>query len=807
MYLIIREDSQCAERTPPWGEPTIERYVGRVRENLAALRRFPRLKIGFEWSAVELELLAQDGPDVLAEMCALAKEGRVAFYNGTYAQPHLQTHSSEANYRQFEYGLRVYRNLCPQDIRVYAHQESSTHDQLPQLLCAFGIRFATMPYFYTTLAWLDEGELVQRENKELRFVHGHEFVAWQGLDGSQVNMYLPQPHSGTAFQDWVRQEEIAGLLQTPPIIIQGQDMRAVDAAWLAQYDQADFVLLDEALEERVRRYPPRARARVFSPWSYIEGMRAEELSRCNWRAEAAALRAEALNALAFTLVDRQPPSSEAIWKDILTSQHHDVYCFSAPELRTKAIGWLREAEKAASVMADDAAWAIVAQMHLPAAEGWPLVVFGLLPHEQQALVTTQVPVERPTVISPHGEAIPAEATPVGNGMTRLRFLAHTSGLGYATYRVKEGGEIAEQTHLDRALEFENDFYRATVLPDATFTSLLVKPGEGELLDTQTRRGNQITATDSTGINPPLPDLETPQEWQPPQRGPELYWQPTAAARLRRSRLGLTLLAVGRLGSHVRADATVMFYHHLPRIDVEWTFAFDEPTCIGTFYDDETKLRVHWPPAFAGSIHHDIAFGVVREYEERPFFPASWVDICDGRKGFAYLHRGTPKHWVKERALVNLFAWGEHSNAIGNRVSRWNWRKSFDQRLRGEHTVCCAIYPHTGNWQAADIVGAARNYATQPPAYLGRAHDGCLPANLTILTFGDRNLATTAVKVEGSQVLCRVYALDQTASLAAQVHGLGAPELRSLSGERTTFLTPFQIGHVHLERCARDYPNS
>jgi hypothetical protein len=115
MYLIIREDTQCAERTPPWGEPTIERYVERIRENLATLRKYPQLKLGYEWSGLEIELLAQDAPDVFQEMCDLAKEGQTTFYNGTYAQPHLQILSSEANYRQFEFGMRIYRELWNED--------------------------------------------------------------------------------------------------------------------------------------------------------------------------------------------------------------------------------------------------------------------------------------------------------------------------------------------------------------------------------------------------------------------------------------------------------------------------------------------------------------------------------------------------------------------------------------------------------------------------------------------------------------------------------------------------------------------
>ena len=40
MLLIIKEDSQCAERTPPWGEPSLELYIGRVRDNVPGFLTF-----------------------------------------------------------------------------------------------------------------------------------------------------------------------------------------------------------------------------------------------------------------------------------------------------------------------------------------------------------------------------------------------------------------------------------------------------------------------------------------------------------------------------------------------------------------------------------------------------------------------------------------------------------------------------------------------------------------------------------------------------------------------------------------------
>ena len=85
MFLIIKR-IRIVPNAPPWGEPSLELYIERVRDNLRRIRKYSHLKIGFEWSGLEVEMLAEEAPDVFAEMRAPAKEGRVA-YNGTYAQP------------------------------------------------------------------------------------------------------------------------------------------------------------------------------------------------------------------------------------------------------------------------------------------------------------------------------------------------------------------------------------------------------------------------------------------------------------------------------------------------------------------------------------------------------------------------------------------------------------------------------------------------------------------------------------------------------------------------------------------------
>ena len=294
MYILIKEDTGCAERTPPWGAPDIETYIDRLRQNIATLRKYPQVKIGYEWSGLELELLKEDAPAVFDEMLELARKGQTTFYNGTYSQPHLQTLSSESNYRQFEWGARVYRQLVDHwQVKAYAHQESSLNEQTPQLLKAFGIQFGVLPHFSSTLSMIDGGELLFHGRHGTLFMHGEEFAAWKGLDGTLIPLYLEEP-SHMRIQDWINFQEMMGLIHVPPILVDIPDLIDVDEAWLEERSKADFALLDDALEERYRAFPPRFKARFYTNWSYIEGIRAEELSRRNFKAEASVLRAEAL---------------------------------------------------------------------------------------------------------------------------------------------------------------------------------------------------------------------------------------------------------------------------------------------------------------------------------------------------------------------------------------------------------------------------------------------------------------------------------------------------------------------------------
>ena len=442
MYFLIRADSVCAERTPPWGAQDIEEYIERIRENISILRKYPQLRLGYEWSAYELELLHEDAPDVFDEMMEMVRSGRCTLYNGTYSQPHLQTLSSESNYRQFAVAAKVYQELCHHQVLTYAHQECSINEQTPQLLKAFGIKYMPLPHFISTLI-VEGGEFIFHSRQGTMSVHGSEFTQWRGLDGTLIDVYLEEPIH-LKIQDWINLQGIKGLLHVPPVLIDIPDMVSVNDQWLEDRKKVDFVLLDDELCDRLKKYPPRFQSRIFTNWSYIEGIRAEELSRNNFLAERGALYAEALNAMAYLLLDRKPQSTDAIWKTILATQHHDVYCFCGPEIRGKCIDWLKEGQSKAAKMIYSAAQDILAQVATLPQTQEQVVVFNSNPSPVKGPVSVVTGLKNPAVFKMDGSEVTCEVTPIDVSSSRVTFMAENQSFGYTSYRMNNLGKENSQ---------------------------------------------------------------------------------------------------------------------------------------------------------------------------------------------------------------------------------------------------------------------------------------------------------------------------------------------------------------------------
>ncbi len=743
MYLLIEEDSKCAERTPPWGAQSIEKYIERINRNLATLKRYPQLKVNFDFSAVELKRLAARAPEVVKEICDLVAKGQIGFVNGTYSQPHLQNFGSESNWRQFELGLKVIEDLIGYRVNTYAAQEVGLNEQLPQILNYFGYKFATLPGFSYALSFLSEHELIGYGGR-LDPVQDEEFTNWQGIGGNQTPLYLLNVDAGVTDKDLALENQ-KDLFRGPLIRGSFPDMIEIDDRWVEEREKnAEFVILDRALAKRIEECPPKSKARLYTYWSYVEGVSAEKLSRMNRTAEVKVIQAEAINVLASFLNNKPVQDFTSLWEEILECQHHDAYWVGGPELREKSIAKLENVtSKCDELIADS--------------------ISSISPKDADIIVSNTYPLLRKDLVKVHlsfskGEAKgiklydsrgKEEAFQIMNcvlfedGSIKecdITFLDELNGFGYKSYQIKgvSNRQIdAEEKPIKITgdVTIENESYKTIITPSGLFKSLYLKSLGKEMIDISEYYGNELKAQLLDGI------------WVTNRDG-------CKEAYIIRGPLVTILIVYGKLGN-LETKTQVYLYKDLPRIDFQTEINFEQ-TSLGTYWNDESKLNIYWPLGYTGEVFYDIAFGIVEGKRNRPLFATNWLDFSDKEKGFTYINMGTPKHWIHDNVIANVFAWGAQGRQFTNRMMK-EWVKDLDLRLDGKQVFNYSIYPHEGDWKDAKVPIIAKSYCEPLLGFQVKGDNNTTsPSEISLFTLEPINMIPTSIQRTEKGIHCRFY---------------------------------------------------
>ena len=139
-------------------------------------------------------------------------------------------------------------------------QEPGYTDQTPQILKAFGYRFAhrALSGFPTRQAPLPGQTVVGNEL----------FCHWTGLDGTEIPAMQPAA---------------------------GVEAGAPDMEEHGLNPDCEYVTLDAIEDADIRWiHGPKPKIRMYIPWGYIEGTNADELSRLNTSAETALVQMETM---------------------------------------------------------------------------------------------------------------------------------------------------------------------------------------------------------------------------------------------------------------------------------------------------------------------------------------------------------------------------------------------------------------------------------------------------------------------------------------------------------------------------------
>jgi hypothetical protein len=659
MYLVIDEDRgepTIGERTPPWGAANAEDYAGRVRRNLNSLDELPGLKLNYEWSAVELQSITKKFPDIFDDMKKQFRKGCLDFVNGSYSQPHLQVLGSESNWRQFEYGLEIYRDLFDKKVTVYAAQETGLHQQLPQILDKFNYNYICLPSFPHMLEFIDgKIDFLYMEGNNYQPVSGNEFVNATALDGTVIPTYLKSVMNGQLNYQLDLFSGIKLWLVIP-------DLEEVNKETYDRYNSLfDFVNLKDALDERYKKAPPEVAARIFSYWSYAEGVWAEELLRKNRKAEEFAVLAEELNSmgrLAGLNTDRSTDIKEN-WKTILKSEHHDVSWIEVTDLRRKSIIKLDSVViKTKEIMSD-------ITKKLVGKNPNSMSVFNGLSHPRNCLAELE-----------GKQSLGKNSDFQEFGGKSIGFVTVPAG-GFKSFPELKNSSSSVKS--DPPPQIITKYYKVEFSDEGLIKQLSATSGK-DLLRSGEYLGGEIRArTDEIWVN----NRKAQKQF---------YTGPVCDILVRNSFLG-----------NIPVKETYYFFKNESFIKVEIEFDFDGNE-VGNMWIDKTKINIYYPTE-ASQIYHDIPFGYIKGKKEKPLFATNWL-YCDG---LVFVNRGTVKHWIENGVMANVVAWGGNhfSNRIGVNWNDWlNWPQ-YDIRLYGKQKIEYYIIPYDG-FDAAKIISDVKD---------------------------------------------------------------------------------------------------
>lgn len=782
MILAVHEDRGVpviGERTSPWGAADIHEYAGRVRRNLEALRIYPDLRLNYEFSGVELQILLDNAPDLAPVIREMVEQGKLAFVGGDYSQPHGQLFSGELNYRQLEHGLQTFRELAGYQVKTFFHQETCLHDQLPQILNAFGFTTAAPPlmsHVITPVSGTKFPSLVATEySARLMPVNQDSVAQWLGLDGSEIPVVIPGISDPGLNLGRVRQESQAGLYRCAEIVIAAPDMQEISPAdYEGLTDLGESILLDQALSSKVAQCPPTWKARLHSCWSYSEGEWAEAMYRQIRRAEVMILAEEAFAAVNGLNKRRD---YDADLKTILSAMHHDVHWMEVTDLKKTYLARLEQViNRSTHEIASQ-----VASSGIPVTSGRRIRVLNALPYERQEIVRLSVPgCSRVQVMAGDGASVPSQSVPAWNkcGETDVFFLAQVAPLGTSDYAIVSTGE-------DLPLP-EEDCRWAAVQAGAAFFKIRANGTVSEaMID-----GNNA-------LHGPGHDLHYLADDGSSIGGPD---RPGSMQNYQ-GELGHILRITAPIGD-IPVEIEYVASPYNKALEFSTRFLFTDHT-IGVMWEDWTKLNAYWP-VIGDKIRHDIPYGTISGAEPLPLYAPSWISVRSEMAGLAVLNTGTPKHFVSDGVLGCVYAWGgrtftNRQDVEGHMNFLEVHNHEYDCTLKGEqiiHAGAMALAPDTSETEIARAAQCLNSplliFGAEAELSGAVSRPGSSPGALDLSKTG---LIITAVFSEGGRLVYRFYeGAGSTHAVADLCKALGCELLvTDLAGNRLAEVTPYRIG--------------
>jgi alpha-mannosidase len=671
---------------------------------VALMDRYPEFKFACS-QAYQYAVIEQCDPDLFARIRAKVAAGQWIPIGGSWIEPDCNLPWGESICRQFLYGQRYFERTFGKRSTVFWNPDVFGYDgQLPQLMRSAGMsRFLTQK-----LSW----------NKFTTPPH-HSFH-WRGIDGSTVLTHFPpaDTYNGSA--------QVAELRYHAANYKDAD--RSAEAIYLFGYGDggggADETMIETLRRTRDLQAVPRIEIRTADEFFdrlaqsaenfatiegelYLEYHRGtyttqSEVKRLNRACEAGLQALEYLAALAGASGQPAPSAEEieSLWRTLLVNQFHDII----PGSSIRAVYERAEVDLAAvDEEAKRRAQALLATLCDADGSTWtPVNTLGV----GRAEVASDPDGGLHYVVAPPFAAGEASATD-----ERLTVSSDADGFvlsnSHLAARVDRSGLVRSLIHLSTGRE-------SLAAPGARFVLLDDRPLDFEAWD----------------IDPFA--LETAREVTG-----EVSCELTSDGGLRGEvRFGRKLGRDSLLSQVIRLDAGAQ---HLEfETTVDWR-------------ERKTLLKVMFPVACrAANATYETMFGAI----ERPTHANTDADAAK------YEVPGQRWSDLSEPDFgVSLLSDVRHGySTFGNQLALTLLRGATmpdPQADIGRHTMRYAIYPHAGDWRAADTVGCGLRFARPVLWVKGRPR---APLRQSLLRASPRNVIIDTIKPaeDGEGLVVRLY---------------------------------------------------
>lgn len=506
---------------------------------------------------------------------------------------------------------------------------------------------------------------------------------------------------------------------------------------------------------------------------------------------------EPLSTFSWLLGESYPaPFLLYAWKELLKCHpHDDIGGCSVDSVHEDDMNRFRRVQQVGEAISSKALGDIARNVNFPAQKG--IIVYNPLSFPNTGEVRLSIPFRRrelppnPRLLDPAGSTVPAvfqwsgmvENLPVDKrsdfGELSISFLAeNVPPCGYRLYTLVEGREQQPKMPpraTDHAIE--NEFFQVTPNPNGTAN---LRDKETGIIYEELNFFEDLEDAGDEYDYSPLPAFRSVRitshkseaRLSLVHRTP--YKQSIDISLEMRVPRGLKPDRTARSAQMVSLPirSTVTLFRGIRRVDFDTTV--ENRAC-------DHRLRAAFPTGIrAMAAHAESKFDVVRRpfpiprYTERYYQPPvatkhveTFVDVHDGRRGFALLNQGLPEYEARQEAggvvlyqtLFRSVGWLSRPDLLTRaRGGAGPARPTPGAQMLGTWTFRYSLVPHRGSWEDSAMWQAAQSFTSPMKAHLCETGAGNLPTELSFLTIEPATAVLSCVKrsESGRGIIVRFY---------------------------------------------------